>query len=82
MCIFSPPGADPAPEQRKPLERGRTHRTHKNSGTLDVMDVTKPYKSIGYGAMDIHRVWGHGCHQTLYIYEVWGLAHKKLHLGF
>ena len=35
------------------------------------MDVTKPYKFIGFGAMDvikpyeIHRVWGHGCHQTL-----------------
>ena len=35
------------------------------------MDVTKPYKFIGFGDMDvtkpyeIHRVWGHGCHQTL-----------------
>ena len=38
------------------------------------MDVTKPYEFIGFGAMDvtkpyeIYKVWGHGCHQTLYIY--------------
>ncbi len=42
-------------------------REFKGSGA---MDVTKPYKFIGSGAMDvtkpyiIHRVWGHGCHQT------------------
>ena len=35
------------------------------------MDVTKSYEFIGFGAMDVtkpyefHRVWGHGCHQTL-----------------
>ncbi len=35
------------------------------------MDATKPYEFIGCGAMDvtkpyeIHKVWGHGCYQTI-----------------
>jgi hypothetical protein len=45
-------------------------KPHKFIG-FGAMDVTKPYKFIGFGAMDgtkpykIHRVWGHGCHQTV-----------------
>ena len=47
---------------------------HTKSIGFGDMDVTKPYEFIGFGAMDvtkpykIYRVWGHGCHQTLYIY--------------
>jgi hypothetical protein len=35
------------------------------------MDVTKPYKFIGFGAMDVtkpynvYEIWGHGCYQTI-----------------
>jgi hypothetical protein len=61
-------------DRHRPVAGGRAlAKPYKSIGFGD-MDVTKPYEFIGFGAMDvtkpykIYRVWGHGCHQTLYIY--------------